>query len=147
MYWISSIKNMNSPRSFKMRKLIVWPQTWKFWFYGVEVRIYAEPAQCICVLCVILNSLDWIHYKGCQLWMVVLLKLTTTKIPVKVHIFWEGHKILGNLHLTFDWHYIGEKQNFVAFIRWFHEYFDTTKLNVVIYIHSVKESTKKIQLY
>ena len=23
---------------------------------------------------------------------------------VKVHIFWEGHKILRNLHLTFDWH-------------------------------------------
>ena len=25
---------------------------------------------------------------------------------IKVHIFWEGHKILWNLHLTFDWHYI-----------------------------------------
>ena len=27
----------------------------------------------------------------------------------KYHIFWEGHKILRNLHLTFDWHYIGQK--------------------------------------
>ena len=27
----------------------------------------------------------------------------------KVHIFWEGHKILQNLHLTFDLHYIGRK--------------------------------------
>ena len=27
----------------------------------------------------------------------------------KVHIFWEGHKILRNLHLTFDCHYIGQK--------------------------------------
>ena len=27
----------------------------------------------------------------------------------KVHIFWEGHKILRNLHLTFDWHHIGQK--------------------------------------
>ena len=27
----------------------------------------------------------------------------------KVRIFWEGHKILRNLHLTFDWHYIGQK--------------------------------------
>ena len=26
----------------------------------------------------------------------------------KVHIFWEGHRILRNLHLTFDWHYIGQ---------------------------------------
>ena len=30
-------------------------------------------------------------------------------ISIKVHIFWEGHKILRNLHLTFDWHYIGQK--------------------------------------
>ena len=28
----------------------------------------------------------------------------------KVHIFWEGHKILQNLHLIFDWHYIGQKE-------------------------------------
>ena len=27
----------------------------------------------------------------------------------KVHIFWEGYKILPNLHLTFDCHYIGQK--------------------------------------
>ena len=27
----------------------------------------------------------------------------------KVHIFWEGHKILRNLPLNFDWHYIGQK--------------------------------------
>ena len=27
-----------------------------------------------------------------------------------VHIFGEGHKILQNLHLTFDWHYIGQKK-------------------------------------
>ena len=26
----------------------------------------------------------------------------------KVHLFWECHKILWNLHLTFDWHYIGQ---------------------------------------
>ena len=28
---------------------------------------------------------------------------------IKVHVFWEGHKILRNLHITFDWHYIGQK--------------------------------------
>ena len=28
---------------------------------------------------------------------------------IKVHIFWEGHKILQNVHFTFDWHYIGQK--------------------------------------
>ena len=26
----------------------------------------------------------------------------------KVHIFWEGHKILQNLQCRFDWHYIGQ---------------------------------------
>ena len=26
----------------------------------------------------------------------------------KVHIFWEGHKILRNLHQLFDWPYIGQ---------------------------------------
>ena len=27
---------------------------------------------------------------------------------IKVHIFWEGHKILRNLHQLFDWQYIGQ---------------------------------------
>ena len=31
----------------------------------------------------------------------------TTKSS-KIHTFWEGLKILRNLHLTFDWHYIGQ---------------------------------------
>ena len=38
-------------------------------------------------------------------------------ILFKAHIFWESHKILRNLHLTFDWHKSKVKilQNFVAF--------------------------------
>ena len=28
----------------------------------------------------------------------------------KVHISWESHKNLPNLHLTFGWHYIGQNQ-------------------------------------
>ena len=35
---------------------------------------------------------------------------THNNLHVKVHIFLEGHKILRNLHLTFDWHYIGKKK-------------------------------------
>ena len=31
------------------------------------------------------------------------------KILDKVHIFWEGHKILRNLHLTFDCNYCSQK--------------------------------------
>ena len=37
----------------------------------------------------------------------------------KVHIFWKGHKILRNLHLTLDWQKDKSKveisQNFVSF--------------------------------
>ena len=33
----------------------------------------------------------------------------------KVHIFWEGHKILRNLPLTFDWHYIKVRGRFRKF--------------------------------
>ena len=29
---------------------------------------------------------------------------SVTGILIKVHLFWEGHKILRNLHLTFEWH-------------------------------------------
>ena len=34
---------------------------------------------------------------------------TLWKLRGKVDLFWEGHKILRNLQLTFDWHYIGQK--------------------------------------
>ena len=30
-------------------------------------------------------------------------------IFIIVHIFWKGHQILRNFHLTFDWHYVGQK--------------------------------------
>ena len=38
----------------------------------------------------------------------VLLGPPGLAIGGKVHIFSEGHKILRNLHLTFDGHYIGQ---------------------------------------
>ena len=43
--------------------------------------------------------------------------LSPLDLHYKVHIFWEGHKILQNLHRRFDWHYIGQiyGRDFVAF--------------------------------
>ena len=38
----------------------------------------------------------------------ILAFLTTYPPPVKVHIFWEGQKILLNLHRKFDCYYIGQ---------------------------------------
>ena len=36
-------------------------------------------------------------------------KIFTIDLTFKVHIFWEGHKILQNLHLTFDCMYCSQK--------------------------------------
>ena len=49
----------------------------------------------------------------CSVNFLVLAILNVGSIQVlkfnKLHIFWEGHQILRNLHLTFDWHYVGQK--------------------------------------
>ena len=58
--------------------------------------------------------------KGHQLestYLSALRKTRMLKLPIKVHIFWEDHKILRNLHLTV--HTVKSRveilQNFVAF--------------------------------
>ena len=53
----------------------------------------------------LLNRLMKIILKGnhCILWI--------QSMTVKVHILWEGHKILRNFHRIFDWHYIGSDIN------------------------------------
>ena len=51
-----------------------------------------------------------IYSENCHFWSVC-------KRLVKIHIFWEGQKILWTLHLTFDWHYIGQKYSQVSIKR------------------------------
>ena len=41
-------------------------------------------------------------------WTVLLKPKSTRSTEIKVHIFWEGHKSLRNLHCRFDLHYIGQ---------------------------------------
>ena len=43
---------------------------------------------------------------------------------VKIHIFWEGHKVLRNIHQLFDWQYIGQVigEDFVKFCDLFRIY-------------------------
>ena len=38
-------------------------------------------------------------------------------LQIRVHNFWEGHKILENLHQLFDWQYVEQKigGDFVVF--------------------------------
>ena len=47
------------------------------------------------------------NLKGAKI--IFRLYLSVSVLFCRVHIFWEGHKILRNLHLTFDWHYIRQK--------------------------------------
>ena len=63
----------------------------------------------------------------------------------KVHTFWEGHKILQNLHLTFDWHYIGQigedLQNCVAFSEYIN--FNTKALKTKkAYMHNKNDDDR-----
>ena len=60
---------------------------------GLEIRAKKEPAA---------------HAFYHVLWIEAKAKVD--KNSFKVHIFWEGHKILRNLPLTFDCNYIGQKQ-------------------------------------
>ena len=40
-----------------------------------------------------------------QVFTARLVFIVIFEVSYKVHIFWEGHKILRSLPLTFDWHY------------------------------------------
>ena len=55
-----------------------------------------------------------------KFWFRPILDPSSLAMSFKVHIFWEGHKILRNFHQLFDWQYIGQiiggdLPNFVAF--------------------------------
>ena len=62
-------------------------------------QLYCSKVCCQSQWCLFFFS--WIscsRYRFCSLCVDIF----------KVHIFWEGHKILRNLHQLFDWHYIGQ---------------------------------------
>jgi hypothetical protein len=59
----------------------------------------------------------------------VLWREATSLLPnLKVRIFWEGHKILWNLHQIFDWQYIG--QIYVGDLVAFSEYMNFKKAQI-----------------
>ena len=61
-------------------------------------------------LCIIFRCNFAICHKNYYLLYYYTTTTYTSSSPYcKVHIFWEGHKILQNLHLTFDWHYIRQR--------------------------------------
>ena len=64
----------------------------------------------------------------------------------KVHIFWEGHKILRNLHQLFDWQYIvgqiigGDFAKFCGLLRMYEFYQNMSSIKLVCL---TKETNKK----
>ena len=54
-----------------------------------------------------LSATRYIKFK--RMGMTEILRRIWLFSANKVHIFWEGHKILQNLHLTSDWHYLRQK--------------------------------------
>ena len=58
--------------------------------------------------CYILNTL--FYMVRVNVWeRYILYAFVVSNSYSKVHVFWEGHKMLRILHLTFDWHYIRRK--------------------------------------
>ena len=70
------------------------------WF--VEVQRMKGLEYQITIVSIIQHEIDFI-----SLWMNLLWNINI--IVSKVHIFWEGHKILQNLHPTFDCIYCSKK--------------------------------------
>ena len=58
---------------------------------------FLESAETQCYICTLYD-------------MIFFSWSTFSLVDCKVHIFWEGHKILRNFHLTYDWRNIGQKQ-------------------------------------
>ena len=95
---------------------------WSFKWVWVTFLIILKPPWLLKIFQCLLPrkwTRDWsrtfnygIRYLGVQyiFWYYSRIIVVCTALKhIKVHIFWEGHKILQNLHLTFDWHYIGKK--------------------------------------
>ena len=55
-------------------------------------------------------------YRGSETWTFFDFIISEIIILSKVHIFWEGLKILRNLRLTFDWHYTQVRWRFQKFL-------------------------------
>ena len=77
-----------------------------YFFLGtISVTNYVD--KILAFFDILLPSIDIFYGINVDKKLKFLESLTSSSF--KVHIFWEGHKILRNLQLTFDWYYIGQK--------------------------------------
>ena len=71
-------------------------------------------------------------------------KTSYSNEPNKVHIFWEGHKILQNIHRRFDRYYMGDETN----LRWrvckFCDLFRIYELYVICFLGTIHLRRRQI---
>ena len=68
----------------------IWYQIICFWT-SFNQSIYISTVSSLCLMSALLNC---------------FITVSAEQWDIKVHIFWEGHKILRNVHRRFDWQYI-----------------------------------------
>ena len=96
---------------------------------------------------IVANSLLFLDYsqvsnkRECSFFDFGVFALSACTFLCKVHIFWEGHKILRNLHPTFDYSTYSQNkgkisQNFEAFSEYMNciisELFDRNDTNLIL---------------
>ena len=104
--------------TFEILKMILWIRMWRFIidFFHISISYYAfyllfiVPSSFESTF-LIITYIRWGNWGYLGFWINFLCK---------VHIFWQGHKILWNLHLTFVCMYVDKSkveisQTFVAF--------------------------------
>ena len=108
-----SLSNSNKNINNEVRKNLL-PFWWKifmfneiFWFYfwirRSSTLIYDVKEG------LPINQFFWIFWKNCLVRRLKVTDFFKRNWSIKVHIFWEGHKILRNLPLTFDNIYCSQK--------------------------------------
>ena len=116
------MKNRNNFMIFKRLKLLI--LLYKWFFHQVFERIPRQQDQnkksdlesnafenCMGQLFHYIRvCLHIVHFNNFIASPTLFESLLLIKLSdkFKVHIFWEGHNILRNLHRRFDWHYIGQ---------------------------------------
>ena len=104
--WFTLITIQNSQKDYVQPWMIKLWAYWgraSFWFHGVWILILQKNAQTTDHMSKSLNPKAFAF-------LCVMGQYDGKKcLLCKVHIFWEGHKSLWNLHLTFDCVYCGQK--------------------------------------
>ena len=108
--WLLSSKSSSITRSF--HRILYETISWHTWASRLHKRKIPKNQYPFEKKMMLSLTPCGIWQPGIHTNLIRLLKVKDSFLHLtffhKVHIFWEGHKILRNFHLTFDWHYIGQ---------------------------------------